>query len=148
MWSYPFLWWHPQSLYSSALNLLCYEFRLELPCKRFLLLFCESFSRYSTFHHFLPFLIRIPIWDNRCCLLKLQIRSIVLLMGAISLAACWVVYRKESFSWILQDILGICFRYYLSSFQLNHNLNIFSEIEVSTWSVRCDCQVLRSSHSS
>jgi len=51
----------------------------------------------------------IPIWDNRCCLLKLQIRSIVLLMGAISLAACWVVYRKESFSWILQDILGICF---------------------------------------
>ena len=43
--------------------------------------------------------------------IHVQVRQFVLLVGAVVLAACWVVYRKESFAWILQDILGFAFRY-------------------------------------
>ena len=35
--------------------------------------------------------------------------QLILLIASLSLSITWFVYRKESFSWILQDLLGVCF---------------------------------------
>lgn len=56
---------------------------------------------------------RLPSCNLSFMRIHVQVRQFILLVGAIALAACWVVYRKESFAWILQDILGFAFRYNL-----------------------------------
>ncbi|KAK3864517.1 hypothetical protein Pcinc_029786 [Petrolisthes cinctipes] len=39
----------------------------------------------------------------------LEVRQILLLIFSFSLVGVWVTFRKESWAWILQDILGIAF---------------------------------------
>ncbi|XP_045030061.1 LOW QUALITY PROTEIN: signal peptide peptidase-like 2B [Daphnia magna] len=63
-----------------------------------------------------PIVRRIPVGAvklPRCNIgfvrVHVEARQLVLFIGAVALAACWVVYRKEKFSWILQDILGFAF---------------------------------------
>lgn len=54
---------------------------------------------------------RLPRCNIGFVRVHVEARQLVLFIGAVALAACWVVYRKEKFSWILQDILGFAFRY-------------------------------------
>jgi len=62
-----------------------------------------------------PILIAVPIGTCRVpncsakCRHRPEIRQILLVAACISVAAAWFVLRKESYSWILQDILGIAF---------------------------------------
>lgn len=63
-----------------------------------------------------PIVRRIPIGAFKlpsCNLsfvqIHVEVRQLVLFIASVSLAASWVVYRKEKFAWILQDILGFAF---------------------------------------
>jgi len=52
---------------------------------------------------------KLPICNVSCIRMHAEIRQIFLFVGAVSLSACWLYYRKEHFSWVLQDILGVAF---------------------------------------
>jgi len=39
----------------------------------------------------------------------MELRQALLLAGSISISTIWLVFRKEEWAWILQDILGILF---------------------------------------
>ena len=87
---------------------------------------------------FILLLIRLPICNLSCIRMHAEIRQIFLFVGAVSLSGCWLYYRKEHFSWVLQDILGVAFRYFIQpSFEINHNLNIF----LLDWSINMIRQV-------
>jgi len=46
----------------------------------------------------------LPLFNER-----FEIREIILLLLCVGLSAFWVVIRNESYAWILQDFLGVCF---------------------------------------
>jgi len=46
----------------------------------------------------------IPILKDRP-----EVRNIILFLFCVGLSITWVIVRNESYSWILQDFLGICF---------------------------------------
>ncbi|XP_046451496.1 signal peptide peptidase-like 2B [Daphnia pulex] len=52
---------------------------------------------------------KLPRCDAGFVQVHVEVRQLVLFIGAVTLAVCWVVYRKEKFAWILQDILGFAF---------------------------------------
>ncbi|XP_076308493.1 signal peptide peptidase-like 2B [Tachypleus tridentatus] len=52
---------------------------------------------------------RLPNCNFLCCKGSLQVYQVVVLLFAVTLAVTWVIIRKESYSWILQDILGVAF---------------------------------------
>jgi hypothetical protein len=56
-------------------------------------------------------MIRLPSCNLSFVQIHVEVRQLVLFIASVSLAASWVVYRKEKFAWILQDILGFAFRY-------------------------------------
>lgn len=43
--------------------------------------------------------------------LHMELRQFVLFVLSVALSVVWVVFRKEDWAWVLQDILGILFRY-------------------------------------
>ena len=61
--------------------------------------------------HFFLLIIRLPSCNLSFVQIHVEVRQLVLFIASVSLAASWVVYRKEKFAWILQDILGFAFRY-------------------------------------
>lgn len=82
--------------------------------------------------------IRLPLCNLSCIQMHAEIRQLFLFAGAVSLSACWLYYRKEHFSWVLQDVLGVAFRYCIQpNFKINGNLNIFS----LNWSINMIRQV-------
>ena len=40
---------------------------------------------------------------------RMHLYQMFLLIGSVSLSVTWFVFRREPFSWILQDLLGVCF---------------------------------------
>jgi len=53
--------------------------------------------------------LRLPRLNLYLCILQLEFRQLLLLVASISTAAVWFYFRKEEWSWIVQDILGIMF---------------------------------------
>merc|ERR1712055_815812 len=53
--------------------------------------------------------ITLPRMNLYLCILQLELRQLVLLLTSIATTVSWFVFRKEDWSWILQDILGIMF---------------------------------------
>merc|ERR1712212_1210938 len=53
--------------------------------------------------------ITLPRINLYLCILQLELRQLVLLLSSIATTVSWFVFRKEDWSWILQDILGIMF---------------------------------------
>ena len=66
------------------------------------------------------FPLRLPRCDAGFVRVHVEARQLLLFIGAVALAACWVVYRKEKFAWILQDILGFAFRYVKRAITYTH----------------------------
>lgn len=58
----------------------------------------------------MPVLFRLPRCNWGFVRINVEVRQFLLFVFAVSIAACWVVYRKEKFAWILQDLLGFAFR--------------------------------------
>lgn len=63
-----------------------------------------------------PFVLALPCgrWRLPTCNVKrfpqgLDFRQALLLSFCIALTITWFIYRKESYAWVLQDILGIAF---------------------------------------
>uniref|UniRef100_A0A0P4VQW6 PA domain-containing protein n=1 Tax=Scylla olivacea TaxID=85551 RepID=A0A0P4VQW6_SCYOL len=78
-------------------------------------MFCiaSSMAVFSCLH---PLVSRIPCGTCRTPYFNiylvrgtLELRQILLLLFAVSMAIVWVVMRKEPWAWILQDALGIAF---------------------------------------
>jgi len=53
--------------------------------------------------------ITLPRINLYLCILQLELRQLVLLLSSIATTVSWFVFRKEDWSWILQDFLGIMF---------------------------------------
>ena len=45
------------------------------------------------------------------CVANLEFRQFILLACSVAVTVVWAVFRNENWAWILQDILGILFRY-------------------------------------
>ncbi len=43
--------------------------------------------------------------------LHMELRQFALFVCSVALSIVWVVFRKKDWAWILQDLLGILFRY-------------------------------------
>ncbi len=54
--------------------------------------------------------LQLPRCNLYFCVMHLELRQFILLLGSIALAVVWVVFRKEDWAWMLQDLLGIMFR--------------------------------------
>ncbi|XP_022252688.1 signal peptide peptidase-like 2B isoform X1 [Limulus polyphemus] len=52
---------------------------------------------------------RLPPVNFLCFKGSLEVYQVVVFLFAVALTVSWVIIRKESYSWILQDILGIAF---------------------------------------
>merc|ERR1719290_679235 len=52
---------------------------------------------------------KLPRCNLYLCVLQLELRQLLLLLVCLGTAATWLVFRKEDWSWILQDFLGIMF---------------------------------------
>jgi len=53
--------------------------------------------------------VTLPRMNLYLCILQLELRQLVLLLSSIATTVSWFVFRKEDWSWILQDFLGIMF---------------------------------------
>jgi len=53
--------------------------------------------------------ITLPRVNLYLCILQLELRQLFLLLASISTAATWFVFRKEDWSWMIQDFLGVMF---------------------------------------
>ncbi|KAK7096664.1 signal peptide peptidase-like 2B isoform X2 [Littorina saxatilis] len=56
---------------------------------------------------------RVPVSRFPCMPQPPMVRSLVLLLLSTGFVAVWLVFRNESFAWILQDMIGICFCLYV-----------------------------------
>jgi len=53
--------------------------------------------------------LRLPRCNLYLCRLQLEFRQFLLLLVSVGTAATWLIFRKEDWSWMLQDFLGILF---------------------------------------
>lgn len=53
--------------------------------------------------------LRLPRVNLYICILQLELRQFFLLLISVGTAATWFIFRKEEWSWIIQDFLGIMF---------------------------------------
>jgi len=53
--------------------------------------------------------LRLPRCNLYLCIINMELRQALLLVASISISVVWLVFRKEDWAWILQDILGILF---------------------------------------
>ena len=58
-----------------------------------------------------PPILKIPRINLYLCVVNMELRQFVLLAFSVTLSVIWVVYRNADWAWILQDILGVLFRY-------------------------------------
>ncbi|XP_076438924.1 signal peptide peptidase-like 2B [Babylonia areolata] len=56
---------------------------------------------------------RVPVRRVPCMARPPQVRSLFLVLLCAGFVAVWVVFRHQSFAWILQDIIGFCFCLYV-----------------------------------
>jgi len=82
-------------------------------------MFCiaSSLAMYSCFEplvmasyqiSWLP-VLKLPRCNIYLCIVQLELRQLLLLLASVGTAATWFVFRKTSWSWIVQDLLGIMF---------------------------------------
>lgn len=55
--------------------------------------------------------LTFPRCNLLLCTLNLELRQFILLSISITLGVIWAVYRNSDWAWILQDLLGIAFRF-------------------------------------
>ncbi|XP_025082191.1 signal peptide peptidase-like 2A isoform X2 [Pomacea canaliculata] len=77
----------------------------------------------AIFQTFLPLWKKLIPWDYRIprisclcltCLKKMpEVRGVALLAVSTSFVVTWLCLRHESYSWVLQDVIGICFCLYI-----------------------------------
>jgi len=53
--------------------------------------------------------IKFPTCNLYICILNLELRQFVLLLGSVSISLVWLVYRNAGWAWVLQDFLAILF---------------------------------------
>jgi len=52
---------------------------------------------------------KLPRVNLYLCVLQLELRQLILLLLSLGTAATWFIFRKQDWSWIIQDLLGIMF---------------------------------------
>ena len=93
---------------------------IKSPVYVIIFMFCwASFmALYSTFeplimwsYHVFPKCPTFALPQLKCCgcIIKMEIRQFVLMILSLGLVIVWVIYRKASWAWILQDFLGMVF---------------------------------------
>ena len=110
----PFLVLGFVSLMAIMLLLLYYFFQYLVYVIIFLFAMASIAAVFACFEPIVLFLL--PEWLTKPSFVLCSVRfgrmycyQLILLVCAISLSITWFVFRKESFSWILQDLLGVCF---------------------------------------
>jgi len=90
---------------------------LSLPCtsalNRFLIAFQSAlYSRSVLTMKLYEFLFGFifVFTSHRFCKIQVHLNKVVLFIASVALVTCWTVYRKESYAWILLDILSFALR--------------------------------------
>ncbi|KAB7495360.1 Signal peptide peptidase-like 2B, partial [Armadillidium nasatum] len=98
-----------------CIMLVCLWFLLEYLVYIIIALFCVA-SFFAIYCCLEPLVLKIPCGKCRTPYFNiyfirgvLELRQIILILFSASLPIIWFIFRKEPYSWILQDILGIAF---------------------------------------
>ena len=54
-------------------------------------------------------IVQFPTCKLCCFVINMELRQFVLMSFSLAITIVWLVFRKESWAWALQDLLGIVF---------------------------------------